>query len=263
MPKRSDGAVRRLGARSGHRVLFCLDDGPRVLDCIEFDDELRYGDVVADVAFLAMDLERVGASDAGGRFAIAIDTSGSPEDALAVATHAVTRAARADETTLAPGSGPSTLAPESTVHLYRGMSSHGFRALSPDECRRRLEHGGSASRGVRGRPPHLPRVVRIRRERLVFRVGPGSLLASAALQTIVAFEADRFDDQTRDGWSVLVVGRGEMITDGVELDTARRLPLEPWSSSDDDCFIRVSADVVSGRGVAMTASQSAELIRHD
>ena len=36
--------------------IFCLDDGPRVLDCIEFDDDLRLGDALADVAFLAMDL---------------------------------------------------------------------------------------------------------------------------------------------------------------------------------------------------------------
>jgi hypothetical protein len=34
-----------------------------VLDCLEFDDELRYGDVVGDMAFLAMDLERLGAVD--------------------------------------------------------------------------------------------------------------------------------------------------------------------------------------------------------
>jgi aminoglycoside phosphotransferase family enzyme/predicted kinase len=40
--------------------VFCLADGPRFLDCLEFDDDLRYGDVVADVAFLAMDLERLG-----------------------------------------------------------------------------------------------------------------------------------------------------------------------------------------------------------
>ena len=37
--------------------VFCLPDGPRILDCIEFDDRLRYGDVLADVAFLAMDLD--------------------------------------------------------------------------------------------------------------------------------------------------------------------------------------------------------------
>jgi hypothetical protein len=59
--------------RDGHGDLladdiFCLDDGPRILDCIEFDDRLRHGDVLADVAFLAMDLERIGAADLGERF---------------------------------------------------------------------------------------------------------------------------------------------------------------------------------------------------
>jgi len=43
--------------------IFCLADGPRLLDCIEFDDRLRHGDVLADVAFLAMDLERLGAPE--------------------------------------------------------------------------------------------------------------------------------------------------------------------------------------------------------
>ena len=48
--------------------VFLLEDGPRVLDCIEFDDALRYGDVLADVAFLAMDLERLGHPDLASRF---------------------------------------------------------------------------------------------------------------------------------------------------------------------------------------------------
>jgi aminoglycoside phosphotransferase family enzyme/predicted kinase len=44
--------------------IYCLEDGPRILDCLEFDDSLRSGDVAADVAFLAMDLERLGARSA-------------------------------------------------------------------------------------------------------------------------------------------------------------------------------------------------------
>lgn len=43
--------------------VFCTPDGPQILDCIEFDDRLRHADVLADVAFLAMDLERLGAAD--------------------------------------------------------------------------------------------------------------------------------------------------------------------------------------------------------
>ena len=43
--------------------IFCLPDGPALLDCLEFDDRLRYVDVIDDAAFLAMDLEYLGRPD--------------------------------------------------------------------------------------------------------------------------------------------------------------------------------------------------------
>ena len=59
--------------------VFCLDDGVRILDCLEFSDELRNGDVCADVAFLAMDLERLGHPDAADRFVSSYERhSGEP-----------------------------------------------------------------------------------------------------------------------------------------------------------------------------------------
>lgn len=48
--------------------VYLLDDGPRVLDCIEFNDRYRHLDVANDVAFLAMDLDRLGAPDLGAAF---------------------------------------------------------------------------------------------------------------------------------------------------------------------------------------------------
>ena len=48
--------------------IFCLPDYPRVLDCLEFDDRLRWVDVLDDVAFLAMDLERLGRPELAERF---------------------------------------------------------------------------------------------------------------------------------------------------------------------------------------------------
>jgi aminoglycoside phosphotransferase family enzyme/predicted kinase len=48
--------------------VFCLDDGPRALDCLEFDDTLRYLDRIDDASFLAMDLERLGAPGLGAAF---------------------------------------------------------------------------------------------------------------------------------------------------------------------------------------------------
>ncbi|GIU90320.1 MAG: hypothetical protein KatS3mg010_1419 [Acidimicrobiia bacterium] len=68
-----DARIAAGRARDGHGDLlaediFCLDDGPRVLDCLEFDDRLRYGDVLGDVAFLAMDLEHLGRPDLAALF---------------------------------------------------------------------------------------------------------------------------------------------------------------------------------------------------
>lgn len=71
-----DGLARRRGdlqvraarglAVDGHGDLraehvYLLDDGPVVIDRLEFDPELRQADVAADLAFLTMDLERLGA----------------------------------------------------------------------------------------------------------------------------------------------------------------------------------------------------------
>ncbi|HET8768137.1 MAG TPA: AAA family ATPase [Pedococcus sp.] len=59
--------------RDGHGDLladdvFCLEDGPRALDCLDFADELRWMDVLDDAACLATDLERLGDPRAGERF---------------------------------------------------------------------------------------------------------------------------------------------------------------------------------------------------
>lgn len=48
--------------------IFCVDGEPALLDCLEFDDELRYIDRIDDAAFLAMDLEFLGRRDLGEYF---------------------------------------------------------------------------------------------------------------------------------------------------------------------------------------------------
>jgi len=58
--------------------VFLLDDGPRILDCIEFDDRLRHVDVIDDLAFLAMDVERLGAPHLAAALVVAYErASGS------------------------------------------------------------------------------------------------------------------------------------------------------------------------------------------
>jgi aminoglycoside phosphotransferase family enzyme/predicted kinase len=48
--------------------IFCVGDEPALLDCLEFDDELRYVDRIDDAGFLAMDLEFLGRKDLGDYF---------------------------------------------------------------------------------------------------------------------------------------------------------------------------------------------------
>ena len=59
--------------------IFGLDDGPRILDCLEFDDRLRWLDGLDDAAFLATDLERLGAPELAEQFLAAYaEYSGDP-----------------------------------------------------------------------------------------------------------------------------------------------------------------------------------------
>jgi uncharacterized protein len=68
-----DRRIRSGRAVDGHGDLlandiFCLDDGPRLLDCLEFDASLRHVDTLSDAASLAMDLERLGRPDLSAGF---------------------------------------------------------------------------------------------------------------------------------------------------------------------------------------------------
>lgn len=59
--------------------VFCLDDGPRALDCLDFDDRLRWIDAIDDAACLAMDLERLSAPDLARDFlACYVESAGDP-----------------------------------------------------------------------------------------------------------------------------------------------------------------------------------------
>jgi aminoglycoside phosphotransferase family enzyme len=51
-----------------HMKNICLADGIHIFDCIEFNPRFRYGDVAADIDFLAMDLDFHGWRDLGRHF---------------------------------------------------------------------------------------------------------------------------------------------------------------------------------------------------
>ncbi len=130
--------------------IFCLDDGPRILDCLEFDDALRAGDVLADVGFLAMDLERIGAPDLASRFLGWYREFSAETYPMTLAHHyiayrahvrskvACLRASQGDETAAAAASRLLGLADEHLRHgrvvlaLVGGLPGTGKSTLSVD-----------------------------------------------------------------------------------------------------------------------------------
>jgi aminoglycoside phosphotransferase family enzyme/predicted kinase len=99
--------------------IFLLGDGPRVLDCIEFDDRLRWGDALADVAFLAMDLERLGRPDLADRFLAAYREHADDTWPGSLAHHHVAYRAqvRAKVGAIRAGQGDEAAAPEARALL--------------------------------------------------------------------------------------------------------------------------------------------------
>lgn len=179
----ADGRIRDGHGDLQAEDIFVLDDGPRILDCIEFGEDYRWGDVLADVAFLAMDLERLGRPDLGDRFLALHRELSADRWPASLAHHLVAyrahvrvkvgllRAAQHDEPPPAevrdlvrvalrhleagrvrlilvgglPGTGKSTLAAALGDHL-------GAVVLRTDEVRRRLAVGDDDSAGDRYRP---------------------------------------------------------------------------------------------------------------
>jgi nitroimidazol reductase NimA-like FMN-containing flavoprotein (pyridoxamine 5'-phosphate oxidase superfamily) len=82
----------------------------------------------------------------------------------------------------------------------------------------------------------------------VFRTAHGSKLSAAEGQNLAAFEADHYDEQARTGWSVLVIGRAEMVYDEAEVQRLNSRGLHPWVTAVERPFwIRIRATSVSGR----------------
>ncbi|RCG28597.1 pyridoxamine 5'-phosphate oxidase family protein [Sphaerisporangium album] len=65
----------------------------------------------------------------------------------------------------------------------------------------------------------------------------------------VAFEVDRIDTTTREGWSVLVQGAAHRIAAEDELTAAKAVAVEPWAGGERRLYIRISPVQITGRRI--------------
>ncbi len=89
---------------------------------------------------------------------------------------------------------------------------------------------------------------------VVFRTAEATGLHSAARNAVVAFEVDDVDALWHRGWSVLVVGTADEITDGARRARAEELLLPPHLPTSQEHVMAICPELVSGRRVARTAA---------
>ena len=89
---------------------------------------------------------------------------------------------------------------------------------------------------------------------IVFRTSAGTALVESSL-THVAFEIDDIDIEARGGWSVLVQGVAQEITEALDTRSERllALPVEPWPSGPRHRWMRILPRSITGRRLVSDA----------
>lgn len=101
-----------------------------------------------------------------------------------------------------------------------------------------------------GRPLVLPVNYVLDGDAVIFRTDEGTKLDAAARNAHIAFEVDAVDPAWQEGWSVVVQGLGEEVTDAEELERLSHLPLRTWAPGEKRHYIRLPTDSISGRRIS-------------
>ncbi len=129
----------------------------------------------------------------------------------------------------------------------------GLEVLDTQECLRLLATqviGRIALPGKRF-PLILPVNYALDRDVIVFRTHSGSTLLTAD-HANVTFEVDEIDRRTRSGWSVLVHGLAEEVTEAHRADLVERTQatgVKPWAPGERGHWVRLIPQEVTGRRI--------------
>ena len=125
--------------------------------------------------------------------------------------------------------------------------------LSREECLRLLAENGVGRLAVSGKDAPVIRPVNYAfdepSQSVVFRTAPGSKFYALLRQNTAAFEVDGLDQGARSGWSVIVVGATEEVTNPADLRRLDGLDFDSWAPGDKPHWVRIRAWTVSGRRI--------------
>lgn len=127
-----------------------------------------------------------------------------------------------------------------------------LRELSYAECRGLLvrQRAGRVAVATPDGPHIIPLNYSVVDESIIFRTTPFSILATYARNAKLAFEVDHFDDEHKLGWSVVVRGRADVVSDPEEINRIRKVcaPL-PWADGARNLYFRLDWKELSGRAL--------------
>ena len=133
----------------------------------------------------------------------------------------------------------------------QGQSTSHFAELSRSECEKLLATHSVGRVGLNAPvgPQILPVTYAYDARTIVFRTSPYGVLSSLERHTRVAFEMDDIDDERQSGWSVLVTGSAERVTQQYTLTTLWKEGPVPWASGTRNLFIAITPESITGRTV--------------
>ncbi|MFG2088644.1 MULTISPECIES: pyridoxamine 5'-phosphate oxidase family protein [unclassified Spirillospora] len=139
------------------------------------------------------------------------------------------------------------------------LDQSGLEILDEDECRDLLARAaiGRIVFTHQALPAIQPVNFAFSDGDIVIRTSRKSRLATAATDTVVAFEIDEFDTGARTGWSVVAVGRARHVADPAAVAGLEALPLHTWAPGERDHFIRIRPELITGRRVGGAAGSDA------
>jgi nitroimidazol reductase NimA-like FMN-containing flavoprotein (pyridoxamine 5'-phosphate oxidase superfamily) len=135
----------------------------------------------------------------------------------------------------------------------------GFEHLEPDECVRLIAAGGvgRVAFTTESGPVALPVNYEWAQGAVIFRTASGSLLAThAGVQ--VGFEVDRIDRPLRAGWSVLVSGVAQVVTEPELCRLRPGVNVEPWVPGPHDVYVSINPERITGRRIRATDVMSVD-----
>ena len=131
------------------------------------------------------------------------------------------------------------------------MIDEGLELLTEEQCLQLLTLGevGRVGLSIGAMPAIFPVNYRLIDGAIFFRTSPGSKLSAATAGAVVAFEVDDYDAGERSGWSVLVVGRGEVMHDLATTYKILDSQLEPMVDGFRTSIVRIEPSFISGRRI--------------